>query len=70
MLRLSLAKLLHKLPSEIDGMDVEDAYALAVHCELEREQLKRDTPPAGRNTRTEVVKEVHLGTRQSSARRR
>lgn len=70
MLRLSLAKLLHKLPAEIDTMDLEDALGLAVHCELEQEKLKRDMPTqSSGGSRTEVVKEVHLGKPKKAKRK-
>lgn len=67
-LRIGLAKLLHKLPSEIDAMEWEDVLRVAVHCELEQERIKRDAPSSG-GSRTEVVKEIHFGKPKAKKKR-
>ena len=46
LLRIGLAKLLHKLPDEIDGMTYEDALRLAIHSELEREEFEKKSASA------------------------
>ena len=47
MLRIGLAKLLHKLPDEIDTMDWEDALAWRSTASMEREEFEKRSKKSG-----------------------
>lgn len=60
MLRIGLAKLLHKLPSEIDEMAYEDALLLVAHGEWEHDQMQHSSsaPSTAGGGRTETHRTV------------
>ena len=69
MLRISLAKLLHRLPDEIDTVDYEDCLRIAIHCDIENQQMEAARNDAS-SGRAGVRTERHVFTKKPKANRR